>query len=298
MYISCSNSGKIKLNVKHDYDKLNSVIIGYWKNFHDVEFEVVNATQEEYFSSELKPTKKTLEPQFNKFEKALVECGVKVYHQQSVSDVPDQLTPRDIGFVIGSIFVVAGMAKVSRKKEYIGIEYLFDMFDGDALYTPENVVLEGGDVIVDGNDIFVGLSQRTDKNGLEFLKEKFSGYNIVPVYLKPPGAGEDVLHLDCAFNPLCKDTALIYPEGFIEIPIEITEKYKDGFIAVTKDEQENLGTNILQLSPEKLISGNQLVSKKIQDYGFDVIEIEFTEAEKTGGSFHCCSLPLNRGGAD
>jgi len=288
----------IKLDVKVDYATLKSLVIGLPDNFHQSgEVEVINKKMEKYYSSDEKPTPQNLKPEFDLLQKTLEGVGVTVYHQKSVLGVPDQLTSRDIGFVVGNTFVVAGMAKKSRKQEYKGIEHLFHDFEGELIYVPSGVILEGGDVIVDNPYIFLGLSQRSTMQGVEFLKQNFKDWYTVPVYLKPLSEGEDVLHLDCAFMPTAEDEALIYKPGFKEIPKEISEKYGSGFINVTKQEQLELGTNVLQLGPKKIISRDKAhgLNAKLKSLGYDVTPLKFDEAPKTGGSFHCCTLPLYRG---
>lgn len=286
----------IKLNVKTDYGNLKSLVIGLPDNFHQSgEVELVNEKQKKYYTDE-KPTPETLTPEFKQFEKTLEESWVTIYQQKPVPGIPDQLTPRDIGFVIGNTFIVAGMAKESRKQEYKGIEDLFKDFEGELLSTPKGISLEGGDVIVDDPYIFVGMSSRSTMQGVEFLKKNFKGWYVVPVYLKALSEGEDVLHLDCTFMPTAEEEALIYKPGFKEIPKEISKKYGSGYIEVTQQEQSVLATNVLQLGQKKIISRDiaNSLNEKLKSLGYVVIPLKFNEAPKTGGSFHCCSLPLYR----
>lgn len=287
----------IKLNVTADYAPLKSLVIGLPDNFHQSgRVEIINKKMEKFYFSHEKPTPQTLKPEFDQLQRTLERIGVTVFHQKPVPGVPDQLTPRDIGFVIENAFVVSGMANKSRKQEYKGIERLFHHLEGELLYVPSGVILEGGDVIVDDPFVFVGLSQRSTMQGVKFLEQNFKDWHIVPVYLKSLSEGEDVLHLDCAFMPLAKDEALIHKQGFKGIPKEISEKFGSGFIEVTQQEQLELATNVLQLGPKKIISRDKLpdLNTKLKTLGYDVTVLKFDEAPKTGGSFHCCVLPLCR----
>ena len=36
------------------------------------------------------------------------------------------------------------------------------------------------------------------------------------------------------------------------------------------------------------------VNKKMREFGFNVIEVDFSEIIKSGGSFRCCSMPVER----
>ncbi|MFH1439795.1 MAG: arginine deiminase family protein [Candidatus Woesearchaeota archaeon] len=291
---------KIRIGISSETGTLREVIIGLADNFHmSGEVEIVNQAMEyNYSDPALRPTAEKALPEFEAYKTVLEQHRIKVHLPNAVDNVPDQLTPRDIGFVVGNKFFVAGMKKKSRKLEYKGIEHLFGRIDGEIIYVPEEIVLEGGDVIVDENVVYVGISQRTDEPGLEFLKQILGkDYTIQPCYLKSLDKNEDVLHLDCAFNPIGKGHALIYIEGFEKIPDSMKEKYQ--FIEVTKEEQENLGTNVFSVSPDIIIArqgrGFENLNQKIREItGAYVIEIQFDEAPKTGGSFRCCSLPLYR----
>ncbi|MBO1912564.1 hypothetical protein J4G37_48165, partial [Microvirga sp. 3-52] len=60
--------------------------------------------------------------------------------------------------------------------------------------------------------------------------------------------------------------------------------------------QFSLGTNVLSIGDKKVFSlpQNTDVNKKIRDFGFNVIEVDFSEIIKSGGSFRCCSMPVER----
>ncbi len=274
---------------------LEEVVIGFPDNFHLIESEVVNESQRQHYGTELSPTPKTLRPEFDAFEKALHESGVKVLRVDEMKTVPDQLTPRDIAFVVGEVLVLAGMAKNSRKEEWLGIQSLIELLPVEkVIRVPAGIVLEGGDVVVDRGMIFVGLSQRTTPSAVEFLRNRFPNWKVVPVPLRTLSEGEDVLHLDCAFVPIGLSQALVYKPGIANLPIEIQKRYE--LIEVTPEEQRSLLINVLSVSPDTIISRSKAtrLNEVLRSEGFQVHEVQFEEAPKTGGSFRCCSLPLRR----
>ncbi len=288
----------IELKVASETGKLKSVIIGYPHNFHECEPEIVNESQRKFYSGRKKPTIESLVPEFEEFNHQLKLNGVIVYEPVPVENVPDQLTPRDIGFIVGGTFVVAGMAKQSRKQEWEGISRIIEQFDSSkVIYVPEGIILEGGDVIVDKGCVYVGLSQRSTMEGVNFLRQKFPNYDITPVHLKSLDSDEDVLHLDCAFVPVGNDSGIIYPQGFIKIPRSMELNYSN-LIGLKKEEQKALASNVLSLSAETLMSRKHPRASRLnsilESRGLNVIKIKFDEAPKTGGSFRCCSLPLYR----
>ena len=281
--------------VDSETGRLRSVIIGYPDSF--VMPAPINRKQTIYHNGHpQRPTREGLRAEFDRFRAALESCGVEVLHPKPVQNVPDQLTPRDIGFVIGDTFVVASMATACRRDEWRGIRGIIDQIpESNLLWTPPGIVLEGGDVVIDRDRLYVGLSERTTRAGYEFLRERFSDrFEVEPVRLKQLHHDEDVLHMDCAFQPVGDRHALIYPDGFHEIPGSVRERYE--WIEVSKDEQFELATNVLSVSPTAVICRRVAgtVNDRLRDAGLEVIELTFDETPKSGGSFRCASLPLRR----
>lgn len=162
---------------------------------------------------------------------------------------------------------------------------------------PENdMLIEGGDVVLDQDRIFVGVSQRTNQKGFDFLQKTFENdFELIKLECQSLDEGENVLHLDCTFNRIGRNKALIYPPGFKKIPEEIMQY---DLIEVNDEEQSLLGTNVLSLSEKTIISRKhprlKNLNERIKNEGIDVIELPFDGACATGGSFRCCTLPLIR----
>jgi N-dimethylarginine dimethylaminohydrolase len=275
---------------------LRSVIVGYPDNFLQVDAEIINETQRQYYHGPDAPTPQAVTEQLNGFIDVLRSRGVNVLQPHALPYVPDQMMTRDIGVVIGRTFIVTTMAAKSRRLEWRGYSHLFERFPEDVkvLFGPEDLVIEGGDVIVDRGKVFVGIGQRTTLAGAAWLMQLVPDYEIVPITLSGLHEGEDVLHLDCSFLPVGDGHALIYPGGMREIPATLRETYD--LIEVTREEQQLLGTNVLSLSPDAVVSQPTMVriNDEMRARGIEVVEVPYSEPPKTGGSFRCCTLPLHR----
>lgn len=275
---------------------LRSVIVGYPDNFLQVDAEIINETQRQYYFGEDAPTAEAVTEQLNGFITVLEARGVEVHQPHPLPYLPDQMMTRDIGVVIGDTFVVTTMAARSRRHEWRGYAHLFERFPEHVkvLFGPEDLVIEGGDVIVDRGKVFVGIGQRTTLAGAAWLMQLVPDYEIVPINLSGLDDGEDVLHLDCSFLPVGDGHALIYPDGMADIPAALRETYD--LIEVTREEQQKLGTNVLSLAPDCVVSrqDSSRINDEMRARGIDVIELPYSEPPKTGGSFRCCTLPLHR----
>ncbi|MBK8904017.1 MAG: hypothetical protein IPM53_22740 [Anaerolineaceae bacterium] len=284
-----------KLCVTSETGRLRSVVIGYPDNFHKAPPAIINETQKQFYFGPDCPTRERVMAELDSFKQTLLGRGVAVFQPEPLDGVPDQLMTRDIGVVIGDTFVVTQMARDSRRDEWLGLLPLLDrMRTQRIIKVPDEVVLEGGDVVVDNGRIFVGLSQRTGPEGAAYLARCFPHFQVIPVPLKQLADGENVLHLDCSFVPVGRHSALIYPDGLAEVPPALAEAYD--WIEVTRAEQQMLATNVLSLSPTQVIARPQAsrVNTELRRRSLEVIELPFDDPPKTGGSFRCCSLPLWR----
>ncbi len=285
----------MKLFANSETHTLKSVIVGYPDNFLQVEPEIINETMRHFYFGKNRPNRATIQNQIGNLIDILTQYGVDVYQPRPLRGVPDQLMARDIGITIGSTLVITTMAAKSRQLEWRGIAYLFsEMENANILFTPEAFVLEGGDVIVDKGYIFVGVGQRTTMAGVAYVQEMFPDFEVVAVPLKGLTEGEDILHLDCSFVPVGHNYALIYPDGLRDIPMQVSQTYE--LIEVTRAEQQTLGTNVLSINPEVVISRRRSarINDALRQRGLTVEEVAFTDPPKTGGSFRCCTLPLLR----
>lgn len=277
----------MQVNVNSEVGILRSVLVGPIENF--VLHPPINITQRYYYQS-APPDISVLIKQHEAFIGVLKSHNVKVYHVDYQSYSPNQVNVRDVATVIGTNFVICSMKSPLRQNEPIALKGLIGEIENRIFHAGAGV-LEGGDIILDRNTLYVGLGERTDKMGLSWLEQNFSKYfEIVPIYLKAP-----FLHLDVVFNLVGDNAALVYPSAINDSSFNILrERYK--FIEVTKEEQFDLATNVLSLSSRAIISNIKhfRLNNIIRDTGIEVIELDYSEITKIGGSFRCGTCPLIR----
>jgi N-dimethylarginine dimethylaminohydrolase len=249
--------------------------------------EVINETQE-HFKNEGIHIERALE-QHDELVKTLKNNGIEVillpYHKK----YPEQVFTRDIGFTLGQTIFVAKMATdVRAGEENVLKQWLED--EDISYYNLEGEIIEGGDVVIDQETIYVGLSNRTNQKAAEQLQLLLNQFNVIPISFK-----DKYLHLDCVFNVVSPEVALIYPNALTKKDIELfSSRYE--LIEVSEEEQFQLGTNVLSIGNKKVLSlpVNEKVNKQLRNRGFQVIEVDITEIIKSGGSFRCCTLPILR----
>lgn len=249
--------------------------------------EVINETQE-HFIDEGIHIERALQ-QHEEFVKTLKNHDIDVillpYHKK----YPEQVFTRDIGFTLGQTIFVANMATdVRAGEENVLKQWLED--EEISYYNLVEELIEGGDVVIDRDTVYVGLSNRTNQKAADQLKRLLTDFQIVTIPFK-----ERYLHLDCVFNVISPDVALIYPKALSQKEIDLFASRYD-LIEVSEEEQFQLGTNVLSIGNKRLFSlpVNTNVNNQLRKRGFEVIEVDITEIIKSGGSFRCCTLPILR----
>ncbi len=270
---------------KSEYDSLRRVLLcpPEYMEIKDVINDVQKSYQEENINTE-----KAME-QHKQFLQALQREGVETDLLSPSEAFPEQVFTRDIGFTVGDTVYIAEMASKIRQGEEGVLQKWLNTNEFQAQNLNGNRV-EGGDVLIDRDTIFVGISSRTSKNSIDELQKKLPEFKVIPVSFD-----EKYLHLDCVFNILSPNEALIFEDALDKETIDmLSERYT--LLPVDADEQFALGTNVLSIGSRRVFSQPQniKVNALLKANDFRVIEVDFSEIIKSGGAFRCCTLPLVR----
>ncbi|HZH58284.1 MAG TPA: dimethylarginine dimethylaminohydrolase family protein [Metabacillus sp.] len=270
----------------NEYDSLKKVVLCS-PDFMTIK-EPINETQKQFLKENIDT--EIAQKQHKVLVQTLRDLGIEVHLLPPQKKFPEQVFTRDIGFTLGHQVFVADMAHDVR----IGEEKEFITYLENEKITYTNLVgdiIEGGDVLIDGNTIFVGVSNRTNVEAIHHLQTLLPTYEVIEIPFT-----DTYLHLDCVFNIISPNEALIFPD---EIDIDkaqfLASRYE--LIEVSEEEQATLGTNVLSIGEKRILSLpiNKEVNKKLKDRGYEIIEVDITEIIKSGGAFRCCTLPLLRG---
>lgn len=277
----------MKVFVNSEVGELCEVLVGSAGSFSL--HQPINSAQQYYYEVDPPKPRLLLEQQAT-FIKTLERFGVRILEVESRSDSPLQFFTRDVATVVSDQLIVCSMKESLRRNEIQALEHLLERVKSPVIQVHAGVV-EGGDIILDGDTMYAGLSERTNPSGLKWLKEQFgSEFEIVAVELQP-----SFLHLDVVFNLIGNAMALVFPPALHHSSIEYLEK-RYRLVEISKNEQFNLAANMLSLSPETVISDRRhaRVNAVLRDLGLEVIELDYSEVTKTGGAFRCATCPLVR----
>ena len=213
-----------------------------------------------------------------------------------------QLFARDGMIVVGNHAIDASLRLRCRQRERYGLRPIIQqavqrrgaLWSSVPLGSPSCVdgpFLEGGDILLNGHEIYVGISGcASDLAGADWLQALLGdSYRVIPVAMR-----SNVLHLDCALA-LIKPGLLDWcPEKLIDgLPTSLRDW---DAITVSKDEANLLATNGLVLEEGRAIidAGNARVIEELRRRRVDVIPLPFDGPISTGGGLRCAHHPLLR----
>lgn len=307
-----SNFDMLDIFIPNETNTLKTVVLGVAESPGPVPSseEAYDPKSKEFIKLGAYPTEEDTLREMDAFEKTLRKYGVEVLRPRILDDV-NQIFSRDIAFVVRDKIVVANVLE-DRKDEIDAIQYILRMIDPSRIIEmPDNVRAEGGDIMPWNDKLFVGYSEpedfkkfrvsRTNKAGVEFLKNSFPEFEVHAFELvkSDENPRQNALHLDCCFQPIGIDQAILYPGGFKNpADVEFLRGYfgNENIIEISRDEMYKMFSNIFSISPEVIVSekGFTRLNNELRDRGFTVEEVPYSEISKQEGLLRCSTMPLIR----
>ncbi|MEY4461930.1 MAG: hypothetical protein RLY98_470 [Bacteroidota bacterium] len=302
----------LQLHVQDETSRLRAVVLGTAESNGPTPKaeEAYDPKSLEHIKAGTYPIEADMVPEMNAFETVLKKYGVTVFRPQLISDY-NQIFTRDIGFVIDDVFIKSNILP-DRERELDAIQYVIDQIQpAQVVRPPEEVHIEGGDVMLWENYIFVGtykgsdykdyITARTNMQGVEYLRKLFPNkivkeFDLVKSKIE---ARDNALHLDCCFQPVGKDKAIIYKRGFREEAdyLFLLQLFgKDNLFHIKRKEMYHMYSNVFSIAPDVVVSERKFtrLNNWLRKNGFTVEEIPYAEIAKQEGLLRCSTLPLIR----
>lgn len=302
----------LNLNVHNETSNLKTVYVGIADDFGNTPkkedcydpkslFHVQNGTF---------PNQVDLINENKNFLGVLKKYGVTVLQPTNISNV-NQIFVRDIAFVIGNFLIISNIVK-NREKEMLALNDLYLRIKNEHIvFSPPDVRVEGGDVLLNNEHIFIGYSEdkdfqkyivsRTNKNAISFIQKLFPNKNVVGFELNKSDidAKKNALHLDCCFQPIGCNKAILYKKGFKhkkDINFLVNYFGEENIIEIDTEEMYNMNSNVFSLSEKIIVSDKSFtrLNLRLKELGFVVEEISYMETSKMEGLFRCSTMPLIR----
>lgn len=211
---------------------------------------------------------------------ALKACGLIVQVLEADSDYPDSTFVEDVALCTSDFAVLTNPGARSRNGEKVEMKSILSSFYKRIESIEAPGTLDAGDVMQTGRHFYIGISERTNRDGADQLLSLLEKYGR---------SGEKVplskmLHLKSGVSYLEKNNMLVSGE-FIAHP-----SFKN-FNTLKVDPKEAYAANSLWINEHVLVpKGFPKTRKKIEQNGYNTMVIDVSEFQKLDGGLSCLSL--------
>ncbi|MFU8861609.1 MAG: dimethylarginine dimethylaminohydrolase family protein [Cyclonatronaceae bacterium] len=213
------------------------------------------------------------------YEQYLEQFGCPVIRLPARHDLPDAVFVEDTAVVFPGVAVITRPGAESRRPETAS------MADELKKWRPLRFIeapgtLDGGDVLTMGMNVYVGISGRSNENGIEQFRDHLKpfGYSVTGVPVR------GCLHLKTALAPVYDDLMLINPQW-------ADPGVFDGVTCVPVHPSEPYGANLMRFGNAVLCSDSfPRTIDWLTGLGLDVHTIDYSEMAKAEAGLTCCSV--------
>ena len=213
------------------------------------------------------------------YQQLLEKLGARVISLPEEKDLPDSMFVEDPAIVLDEIAVIFPLGTESRRKEAPSIAAALEKYRKLA-YVKLPGTVEGGDVLQIGKKVFVGITRRSNPEGIRQLAVILAAYGYEVMAIPVSGC----LHLKSAVTYLGNNTLLANRNWFK------TERFA-GFEWVDVDRSEPHAANALRISDSLVLPASFPSTQKLLEVrGFHVIPLDIAELQKAEAGLTCSSL--------
>jgi dimethylargininase len=221
--------------------------------------------------------------QHAKYEQALASAGLEIIHLPELADDPDAVFVEDTALLLDGHAIITRPGAASRIGETSSTASgLAGHFQ---LHHVEHGFVDGGDVMRIGQTLYVGLSTRTDADGIAALRTlaESIGYSVVQADLR------DCLHLKTGATFAGPDSSgtpiLLYNPSAVD-PSQFA-----GVQPLSVAEGEPAAANCLRVGNHLILpAGNPRTADALRNRGFTIVEVDVSELQKAEAGVTCMSL--------
>ena len=302
----------LNLNIQNETSRLRAVVLGtaYHNGPSPSLEQCYDPKSKIHVKAGTYPSEHDMIIEMQSLAKVFDKYNVSVFRPKIIENY-NQIFSRDIGFVIEDKFIRANILP-DRDQEIEAIDYILDQIPNENKITlHEECHVEGGDVMPWNNYIFIGtysgedypdyITARTNMHAVKALQDLFPNKIVKSFELRKSNdnAKENALHLDCCFQPVGKNKAIIHENGFLikeEFKWLVNYFGKENVFEISKDEMYQMNSNIFSISEDVVISEQNFtrLNSWLQAKGFTVEKVPYLEIAKQEGLLRCSTLPLVR----
>ena len=219
--------------------------------------------------------------QHHAYGDALRNLGCDVIELPAEPELPDSVFVEDTAFILPEVTVTTRPGAASRRPETESIVRALTPLV-KLVHVREPATVDGGDVLVLGKRIYIGLSTRSNREAIDQLNKILSeyGYSVTGVAL------QDCLHLKSAVTRVDDHTLLINKNW-------VDANCFTNFDLIDIDPSEPHAANCLPIGASIIFpSAFPKTCAKLEKRGYNLVTVDVSELAKAEGAVPCCSLIL------
>jgi dimethylargininase len=222
--------------------------------------------------------------QHSVYEQALRRLGCRVERLPDRPELPDSVFVEDAAVVFDGIAVVARPGAESRRDEVPSVATALSAYR-DLAFIEGPGTLDGGDVLVAGRRVYVGVSGRTNPDAARQLATLLAPHDYTVITVPVGGC----LHLKSAVTLADDDTLILNPDWVDRAAFADAQ-------VIDVDVLEPLAANVLRVGDVTLCaSAYPRTRARLEARGIRTEALDVTEVAKAEGALTCCSLILRSG---
>ena len=221
------------------------------------------------------------EKQHEEYLDALRRLGCELEHAMEMPFHPDSVFVEDCAVVVDELAIIARPGAESRREEVYSIAEALEQFREKIYYIESPGLLDGGDVLRIGKQIWVGLSGRTNADAVLQMQSilKPYGYSVDAVRM-----GEGCLHLKSAVTQVADDLLLLNPDW-------VHPDYFPDFDIIETDPDEPGAANALLIGDTVIYPDDYpFTALLLAEEGIELLLVDNSEVIKAEGGVTCCCV--------
>jgi dimethylargininase len=210
----------------------------------------------------------------------LERAGYTVETLTADEGCPDCVFVEDTAVIVGETAVITRPGAPERRPEVPPVaDFLAERFPTTHIEAPGT--LDGGDVMILGGRVYVGVSRRSNREGIDQLGTAATSQGFDLVVVPVDGA----LHLKSAVLPVGDETVVI-TRGTVD------ESLLTGLRLVYEPDDERLSFSALPLADGRVMTTSSApqTASLLEGIGLEVTPIDVSEILATDGGLTCMSI--------
>jgi dimethylargininase len=214
-----------------------------------------------------------------RYEEALRSLGATIVRAPPEPDLPDAVFVEDTALALDEVAVITRPGAATRRREVESMAEVMRVYK-PIVRIESPGTLDGGDVLRVGRKLYVGLSSRTNREGVSQLETLLNKWDYEVIGVQVTGC----LHLKSAVTQVGEDVLLINPDF---VPPERFAPMETVSVAPA----EAHGANALWIAGAVIYPAHYPeTAERLDRAGVRVVPVPSTEVAKAEGGVTCCSV--------